>query len=326
MANQTSAFLKTETERTVTKLTIIGLGKVGASLIHLLQDSSYCKLSTVVTNKKHSSKKHSSIDELLQNKTIEIKPYDQLRHLSGIVAITTPDSTITHYSQLFSTQCTIDPDTIIFHCSGLLTSDALSELASKGAFTASLHPVYSFTENAQIINNFKGTLCSFEGHPKALATILPALKEVGAVLYPIAKEHKPSYHAACCIASNYLIGLYALARNILLSLDFPLNDVPKIIIPLMESTLGNIYRHHATHQDIDLTSQNTLLATKVLTGPIARGDYTTIAAHLEHLPPLYKDLYQALGKMLIQQLNLSPSSQILQYFASDDRIVDPSDS
>jgi predicted short-subunit dehydrogenase-like oxidoreductase (DUF2520 family) len=93
--------------------------------------------------------------------------------------------------------------------------------------------------------------------------------------FPLADADKPLYHAGAAMASNFLVTLYRAAARLLEATDAP----PEALVPLMTRTIENGF---------------------ALTGPIARGDWTTVEAHLRALEerapdlvPLYRALAEA---------------------------------
>ncbi|HEY7332479.1 MAG TPA: DUF2520 domain-containing protein [Candidatus Limnocylindria bacterium] len=93
--------------------------------------------------------------------------------------------------------------------------------------------------------------------------------------FPLADADKPLYHAGAAIASNFLVTLYRSAARLMEASGAP----PEALVPLMERTIENGF---------------------ALTGPIARGDWTTVEAHLRALEerapdlvPLYRALAEA---------------------------------
>lgn len=93
--------------------------------------------------------------------------------------------------------------------------------------------------------------------------------------FPLADADKPLYHAGAAIASNFLVTLYRAAAGLMEATGAP----PEALVPLMERTIENGF---------------------ALTGPIARGDWTTVEAHLRALEerapdlvPLYRALAEA---------------------------------
>jgi predicted short-subunit dehydrogenase-like oxidoreductase (DUF2520 family) len=98
---------------------------------------------------------------------------------------------------------------------------------------------------------------------------------LGLRAFPLADADKPLYHAGAAIASNFLVTLYRAAARLLEESDAP----PEALVPLMQRTIENGF---------------------ALTGPIARGDWSTVEAHLQALEsqapdlvPLYRALAEA---------------------------------
>jgi predicted short-subunit dehydrogenase-like oxidoreductase (DUF2520 family) len=98
---------------------------------------------------------------------------------------------------------------------------------------------------------------------------------LGLRAFPLADADKPLYHAGAAIASNFLVTLYRAAARLLEESSAP----PEALVPLMQRTIENGF---------------------ALTGPIARGDWSTVEAHLHALEerapdlvPLYRALAEA---------------------------------
>ena len=109
--------------------------------------------------------------------------------------------------------------------------------------------------------------------PRALPNGWPST--LGLRAFPLADEDKPLYHAGAAMASNFLVTLYRAAARLLEESNAP----PEALVPLMQRTIENGF---------------------ALTGPIARGDWTTVEAHLRALEerapdlvPLYRALAEA---------------------------------
>ena len=93
--------------------------------------------------------------------------------------------------------------------------------------------------------------------------------------FPLADEQRATYHAGAAIASNYLVTLRRAAGSLLEAAGAP----PEALDPLMRRTIENGFE---------------------LTGPIARGDWETVDAHVAairadapELEPLYTTLADA---------------------------------
>jgi predicted short-subunit dehydrogenase-like oxidoreductase (DUF2520 family) len=111
--------------------------------------------------------------------------------------------------------------------------------------------------------------------PEATAAGRWLAETLGLRPFPLADADKPLYHAGAAIASNFLVTLYRAAARLLEASGAP----PEALVPLMERTIENGF---------------------ALTGPIARGEWSTVDAHLRALEerapdlvPLYRALAEA---------------------------------
>jgi predicted short-subunit dehydrogenase-like oxidoreductase (DUF2520 family) len=93
--------------------------------------------------------------------------------------------------------------------------------------------------------------------------------------FELADADRPLYHAAAAFVSSYLVTLHRTAAALFKEVGAP----PEALLPLMQRTIDNDFE---------------------LTGPIARGDWTTVESHAEalrtrrpELEPLYRALAEA---------------------------------
>jgi predicted short-subunit dehydrogenase-like oxidoreductase (DUF2520 family) len=173
---------------------------------------------------------------------------------------------------------------LVFHCSGAKSSAALAAAAAKGALTASMHPVRSFADPAGVARDFAGTWCGVEGDARALALLEPALAAIGARPVPIDAAAKTVYHAASVFASNYLVTVLDAALRAYQAAGIPEDVARELARPLATETLENVFR---------------LGPRAALSGPIARGDYATVArqqAALDDWNRATGELYRALAE------------------------------
>jgi predicted short-subunit dehydrogenase-like oxidoreductase (DUF2520 family) len=93
--------------------------------------------------------------------------------------------------------------------------------------------------------------------------------------FDIRDESRVLYHAGAAMASNFLVTLYRAASQLLEHAGAP----PEALLPLMRRTIDNGFE---------------------LTGPIARGDWTTVDAHLaaiQRAAPELEALYRAMAQV-----------------------------
>jgi predicted short-subunit dehydrogenase-like oxidoreductase (DUF2520 family) len=262
------------------KLSVIGCGRLGKTLAFLLAKTELVCVQDVVNLNRVSAEK--AVAFIGQGRVCaSIK---QL-HPADVYLIATPDDSIELVSQQLAKQILISKADVVFHCSGLLSSECLNSLAQLGCYTASIHPIFSFSKPIVDIEVFKGTYCAFEGNKLALEKLLPLFRAIDSQLFLIEKNHKTLYHTASVLASNYLVTLASMAEVCYKKAGLSSKLAKTLTQALMAQTLSKI-------QCLDKPSA-------ALTGPLQRGDSNTLKKHLQALKPfsdlacVYKSLARA---------------------------------
>lgn len=260
-------------------INIIGAGNLGATIGHLLAKQSTLVSIGGILNR-------SDTNTLRAIKFIGSGVgYTRIEDLpsADITLITTPDDAIINTAIELAKNSRLKTGSIVIHCSGSLSSDALKEVSKKGCFVASVHPMRSFAHPALSIEQFSGTYCALEGDQKALPTLKQLFEQIGSITFEINKEQKPLYHAAGVFCSNYLITLAHLACDCFIEAGLQKDTAIKIITNLMKGSLTNLIKTSSLEQ--------------ALTGPIQRGDISTIKNHMNAFAFIeQKELYALLGK------------------------------
>lgn len=204
---------------------------------------------------------------------------------TDITLIATPDAHIADCCAELAANGSLNANSIVFHCSGALSSTVLSTAAAQGAAVASIHPVRSFAQPAQTAANFSGTLCGVEGDAGALEVLAHCFGAIGASFVAIAAEHKVLYHAAAVFACNYLVTLQDVAQTTYGKAGIAPDVALRLMEPLVRETIDNIFSKGPA---------------QALSGPIARGDLATVDKQQQALTLWRKDyagLYQALATL-----------------------------
>jgi len=155
---------------------------------------------------------------------------------------------------------------VVFHCSGAKASRELQAARAAGAHVASVHPVRSFADPQAVAADFAGTFCGIEGDQEALALLEPAFAAIGARLVRIDPAAKTVYHAAAVFASNYLVTVVDAALRAYEAAGVPASVARELARPLATEALANVFR---------------LGPEAALSGPVARGDFATVARQQE---------------------------------------------
>ncbi|UTY57101.1 Rossmann-like and DUF2520 domain-containing protein [Massilia sp. erpn] len=255
-------------------LSIIGGGHVGRALGHLL--AGQFSVQDVLTRSPQSAQQ--AVDFIGAGRALH--DYAQLRPADVYLLAVSDDQILPACAALAAAVPLASA--VVFHCSGALASDQLQAASEAGAYTASVHPVRSFADPAAVAANFAGTFCGVEGDARALAVLDPALQAIGGRPVAIDAAAKTVYHAAAVFASNYLVTVLDAALRAYQAAGIPEAVARELARPLASETLNNVFR---------------LGAAPALSGPIARGDFATVARQQQAVAAwdgATGELYQAL--------------------------------
>jgi predicted short-subunit dehydrogenase-like oxidoreductase (DUF2520 family) len=265
-------------------IAIIGAGRLGTSLGYALSKKGY---SIKALSCLSISSAEESRQKIGQGKasTDNVRTADQ----GEIVSLTVPDDEIEHVVQELVSSPLSWEEKIVFHCSGLLTSSVLHPLQIKGAHTASVHPCFSFPKKQRRPDLFQGIYFALEGDDTAVATAKDIISTIGGLHFKIRAEYKACYHTACSMTSNMSVALLYTAISLLSNCGIREDKAQKILWPLLEGTLHNVNK-------IDIFD--------ALTGPVARGDLSTIRKHLAELErsPSARRIYIGLAKQALEMV------------------------
>jgi predicted short-subunit dehydrogenase-like oxidoreductase (DUF2520 family) len=260
-------------------LNIVGGGNVGKTLGRLWTVTHGFQIQDVLGRSAESAQRATSFIGAGR----AVHDIADLRR-ADIVMISTPDDQIVPCCAQLAAAGLLDSTSIVFHCSGALRSSALSAAVQLGAAVAGIHPVRSFAAPAQLVASFAGTCCGMEGDQRALDVLGPGFTAIGAQLVAIDPDFKMLYHAAAVFASNYLVTVLDAAVQAYGKAGIPDDLALKMMEPLVRNTIDNVFR-------IGLE--------KALSGPIARGDMTTVFNQYKAVrdwDKRYGALYKQLGR------------------------------
>jgi predicted short-subunit dehydrogenase-like oxidoreductase (DUF2520 family) len=186
---------------------------------------------------------------------------------ADLVLVCVPDGAIREVARA------VEPGPWVAHVSGATPLTALDPHTHRFG----LHPLQTFTKRrgADQIDGAWAAVTAETPDARARAFWLAEL--LGLRPFEISDEARGLYHAGAAIASNYLVTLYRAASRLLELAGAP----PEALVPLMRRTIDNGFE---------------------LTGPIARGDWTTVEAHLAAISrnaPELEPMYRALAKVTI---------------------------
>jgi len=153
----------------------------------------------------------------------------------------------------------------VIHMSGAGGLELLKSARDAGAYVGSIHPIQSFADVRGAIENIPGSTFGITVEDRIRTWAVRFVRDLGGRPFLVSESDRPLYHAAACLASNYLVTLMHAAEEIYLSLGLSPEKAVRAFWPLVKGTIRNI------------ESKGTVQS---LTGPIARGDIGTVEKHL----------------------------------------------
>jgi predicted short-subunit dehydrogenase-like oxidoreductase (DUF2520 family) len=199
----------------------------------------------------------SAIDARLRERGLELEAGEP-----ELVLLCVPDRAIAEVAR------GVSPGPWIAHVSGATPLAALDPHTRRFG----LHPLQTFTRSrgAEQLDGAFAAVSAEADEAHAVGAWLA--RTLGLEPFTLADGKRAAYHAGAAIASNYLVTLRRAAGSLLTAAGVP----PEALDPLMRRTIDNGFE---------------------LTGPIARGDWATVDAHLAairaerpELEPLYVTL------------------------------------
>jgi predicted short-subunit dehydrogenase-like oxidoreductase (DUF2520 family) len=181
----------------------------------------------------------------------------------GLVLLCVPDGAIAEVA------ASVEPGPWVAHVSGATPLAALAPHVRR----FSVHPLQTFTRSRGP-EQLDGAWAAVTAEtPEALAVAHELAKTLGLRPFELADDARTLYHAGAVFASNYLVTLQRAASLLFDAAGAP----PEALEPLMRRTIENGFE---------------------LTGPIARGDWTTVEAHKAAIHaerPELEHLYETLA-------------------------------
>jgi len=172
----------------------------------------------------------------------------------------------------------------VTHTSGVTPVSALDPCLHAGAITFGFHPLQTFAGHETGATHFAGATIAVAPGPRGGWELGRDLAlALGAEPALLAEDARTLYHAAACMASNYLVALEHIAESMFVRAGLPADTALTAFLPLVRGAVDNLVAHGTI---------------EALTGPLSRGDISTIEQHLaalrEQMPDI-ETLYRALG-------------------------------
>jgi predicted short-subunit dehydrogenase-like oxidoreductase (DUF2520 family) len=211
---------------------------------------------------------------------------EQVAEQADLVLLTVPDDALPGLAAGLAATGVPLEGRLVVHASGRHGLAVLDPMTAKGALPLALHPVMTFTGRREDVAKMAGISFGVTA-PLPLRPVAEVLVlEMGGEPVFIEEDKRDLYHAALANAANYLVTLIVESEDMLRVAGVA--DPAKMLGPLLWAALENALQ----------------FGPAALTGPVARGDADTIAAHLAAIKaaaPEALGAYLALARLTAEQ-------------------------
>ncbi|MFZ0141283.1 MAG: Rossmann-like and DUF2520 domain-containing protein [Aeromicrobium sp.] len=252
---------------------VIGAGRVGSVLAAKLRAAGH----PVVGVSGRSPASQLRIQALLPD--IDVLAPADIAARADILLLAVPDDALIRVAEELAP--VVRPGQIVLHTSGRHGTDALAALARVGARTIAFHPAMTFTGTDVDLDRTCVFGLTADPAERTLAEELVA--DLGGTPMWIDEADRTLYHAALAHGANHLVTIVAQSMDLLRQAGA--TDPAAVLRPLLGAALSNALDY----------------GDAALTGPVVRGDVTTIRAHVDALaeartPAATRDAYSSLAR------------------------------
>jgi predicted short-subunit dehydrogenase-like oxidoreductase (DUF2520 family) len=234
---------------------VIGAGRVGTVLAAKFRTAGHP--ITAVSGRSDATRLR--VETMLPG--VEIVEPSEVAARSDIVILSVPDDSLIRVAEELAASGVIRPGQVVMHTSGRHGLEALAALTRQGALPIAFHPAMTFTGTDVDLDRtcVFGLTASEWVH--GLAELLVA--ELGGTAMWVDEANRALYHAALAHGANHLVTLVSQSMDLLRSAGAA--DPAAVLRPLLSAALDNTLAY----------------GDAALTGPVVRGDVTTIRAHVD---------------------------------------------
>jgi predicted short-subunit dehydrogenase-like oxidoreductase (DUF2520 family) len=255
---------------------VIGVGRVGGPLAAALARAGHPLVGAHAVSERSRRQVAAFLPDTPLRSAAEVMA------AADLVLLTVPDDVLPELVLGLADTDAVTPGQFLVHASGRFGTAVLEPATRLGALPMALHPVMTFTGARSDLDRLSG--CPFGvTAPSVLRPVAEALVvEMGGDPMWVPEEARPLYHAALANGANHLVTLVAQTLDLLEIVG--VENPSGLVRPLLTAALDNVLA----------------MGDDALTGPVARGDAGTVAAHLDALSraaPEARAAYVAMARL-----------------------------
>lgn len=279
---------------------VISSGRVGSVLGSVLAHAGHSVVATSAVSDLSLSRAAAWLPEAA------VLPPDDVAAMSDLVLLAVPDDALSGLVIGLAATGSWNRRHIVVHTSGAHGLAVLEPAVRAGAVGLAIHPALSLTARAEDAQRIVGARFGVTAPEESRAVAEALVVELGGEPVWVPDDARPAYHAALTAGANHLVTLVNDAADLLRIAG--VGDPAAVLAPLLFGALDNALR----------------MGDAALTGPVSRGDATTVRRHVDvltELAPEIRPAYVAMARrtaaraMAAGRLDPSAAARILDVLA-----------
>jgi predicted short-subunit dehydrogenase-like oxidoreductase (DUF2520 family) len=265
------------------KFFLFGPGKIGISLAILLVEAGH-KLSGCWSRSEEGCRR---LEKYLGQPASYGEIPGGIGHVD-FVLITTAESALQEVSERIARSGFLRKDQILFHVSGVYSSEVLRHDSSPGIHAGSIHPVQAVASIEAGLRLLPHSSFTVDGDDRAVEVGIRLVEDIGGRAFSVGQGSRALYHCALSTASNFLVLLAWLSWRMLLRAGLGETISKEFVLEIMKGTHSNL---------MEMGFEG------ALTGPVLRGDWQTIQRHMEALEEVLPEgsaMYRTASALLLE--------------------------
>jgi len=261
---------------------IVGAGSLATFLTGALRKSGYTITEIISRNSPRSRRQARTLASKVGARAVteQTATFD-----ADLLWLCVPDRTIRQAASSLATHAK-GKVRFAFHSSGALLSREIESLRKRAA-VAAVHPLMTFVPGSR--PSLMGVPFALEGDPEAMRLARRIVRDLGGESFALRGPRKAAYHAWATFTSPLWLAFLVTLEDAARVAGLTRVDARRMSLPIIRQTLENYSQLGPEHS---------------FSGPIIRGDTTTVAKHLAALKkyPAVRDVYVALALAALDRL------------------------
>ncbi|TXL57921.1 DUF2520 domain-containing protein [Aeromicrobium terrae] len=257
---------------------VIGAGRVGSVLAAKLRAAGHPVL--VSARSDASVLRVQTLLPPINGHSVEVLDPAEVVRRSDVLMLAVPDDSLVSLAEELAPH--VRAGQVVLHTSGRHGTGALEALARRGARPIAFHPAMTFTGTEVDLD--RACVFGLTAGPAEKEVAESLVADLGGTPVWIDEADRVTYHAALAHGANHLVTLVSQSMDLLrgvMAEEAGAADPAAVLRPLLGAALSNALDY----------------GDAALTGPVKRGDATTVRAHLDALEDTeVRDTYVALAR------------------------------